>query len=113
MIAAAVIYPATLPFTDSSGNYLLNPLYGKAANPLSFLDINDNTTSSRFLTNGYVEWKIIEGLVAKANFSFDQSSSERSSYMPKTFLYGSTVNGQASITQRHTNSKSLEIILKL
>jgi len=111
MIAAAIIYPPTLPFRDSSGNYLLNPLYAKAANPLSFLEINDNTTASRLLTNGYIEWKVIEGLLAKASFSYDQSSSERSSYMPKTFLYGSSVNGQASITQRHTNSKSLEYTL--
>ncbi|WP_312356904.1 hypothetical protein [Empedobacter sp.] len=45
MIGAAFYYPATLPFKDEDENWIINPDYKNMPNPLSFLDVNDNTKS--------------------------------------------------------------------
>lgn len=111
MILSAFYYPANLPLTDASGNYIINPDYQNSPNPASFLDVTDYTKSARLLTSGFAEWTIINGLSARANFSYDQSTAKRYSYLPKTFLYGARAGGQATITERNSTSKLMEYVL--
>ncbi|WP_282628710.1 SusC/RagA family TonB-linked outer membrane protein [Empedobacter sedimenti] len=99
MIGAAFYHPANLPFKDENGNWIINPDYKNTPNPLSFLDVKDNTKSSRIMTSGYAEWKIISGLTAKALFSYTQDSRKRSYYQPKSFLFGARSEGSAGISQ--------------
>ena len=99
MIGAAFYHPANLPFKDADGNWIINPDYQNTPNPLSFLDVKDNTKSSRLMTSGYAEWKIISGLTAKALFSYTQDSRKRSYYYPKSFLFGAKKGGDAGISQ--------------
>lgn len=111
MILSAFYYPATMPFQDSAGNYPVNPDYQNAPNPLSFLEITDYTLNSRVLASGFADWKIIPALTARVNMSWDQSSSTRYSYLPKSFLYGARAGGQASINEDKARSKLIEYTL--
>lgn len=111
IIKSAFYYPGNLPFTDENGNYLLNPDYVNSPNPISFLTVTDKTNSKRLLTSGFAEWTITPGLIAKANLSYDQSSSKRSTYFPKTFLKGLTAGGDASIVENSNTSALMEYTL--
>lgn len=111
MVLSAFYYPPTMPFKDSAGNYPVNPDYQNSPNPLSFLEITDYTKNNRTLTSGYAEWNIIEGLTAKASYSYDQSSSKRYAYLPKSFLYGARAGGQASIDETNATSNLQEYTL--
>lgn len=111
IINAAFYFPPYLPFKDDKGEYVINPDYQAAPNPLSFLEVTDKTRSRRLLTNAYLEWKIIPGLTAKANFGYDQSNAKRDTYLPKTFLTGRKVGGQASIDYKEMDTKTLEYTL--
>lgn len=111
MLNAAFYYPATMPFRDAVGNYPINPDYQNTPNPLSFLEITDYTKDNRLLTSGFLEWNIIEGLTARGSVSFDQSTSKRNTYLPKSFLYGARAEGQASITERNSASQMREYTL--
>ncbi|MGJ1451165.1 SusC/RagA family TonB-linked outer membrane protein [Sphingobacterium spiritivorum] len=111
IVTAAIYWSPDVPLRDDKGGYPISPYYAVIPNPLSYETVTDLTKSHRVLTNAYGEWKIIEGLKAKASFSYDQSNAKRSNYFPRTFLYGSQSNGAASISQSESQSKLLEYTL--
>jgi TonB-linked SusC/RagA family outer membrane protein len=111
MIGAAFYYPATMPFQDENGNYPINPDYQNTPNPLSFLTITDLSKNTRYLTSGFAEWKIIDGLTARGSLSFDKSSANRSFYFPRTFLYGARAEGMAGIYKTDASSTLAEYTL--
>ncbi|WP_343559045.1 TonB-dependent receptor [Sphingobacterium sp.] len=111
MIGAAFYYPPTMPFQDEKGNYPINPDYQNTPNPLSFLTITDLTNTNRWLTSAYAEWKVFDGLTAKASFSYDKSTAKRSLYYPRTFLYGARAEGQAGVFETNASSKLREYTL--
>jgi len=111
ILTAAIYYPATLPLQNPDGSYPLNPLWSNTPNPLSFATVTDKTNSQRVLTSGYAEWKIIDGLTARGNLSYDQSTNKRSSFYPTTFSYGKQANGLASINENASNTELMEYTL--
>ncbi|MGC4235716.1 MAG: TonB-dependent receptor [Niabella sp.] len=111
IVTAAIYWAPIQPLQLEDGSYPLSPYYPAIPNPLSYATVTDETRANRMLTSAYGEWTIIEGLKAKANFSYDQSSSKRSSYFPRTFLYGFNSNGSASITESDARSKLYEYTL--
>ncbi|WP_407494315.1 SusC/RagA family TonB-linked outer membrane protein [Elizabethkingia anophelis] len=111
MIGSAVYHPPTLPLKDVNNNYTINPDYQNTPNPLSFLEITDYSQSNRLFTSGYTEWTIIPGLLAKGTITYDQSSSKRYTYLPRTFLYGARSEGQASISENNSNTLSIDYTL--
>ncbi len=111
MIKAAFYQPPNIPLIDENGNYPINPDYVNTPNPLSYREITDKTYNKRLLTSAYAEWTIISGLTAKANFSYDQSSSKRSVYFPKSFLKGYTTGGDASVQDNSNTSELAEFTL--
>lgn len=111
MIGAAFYHPPTIPFQDAQGNYPINPDYQNTPNPLSFLTITDDTKASRLLTSGFAEWTIIPGLTARGSLSYDQSTAKRSTYFPRTFLYGARAEGQGGILENNATSKLSEYTL--
>ncbi|QQS95466.1 TonB-dependent receptor [Sphingobacterium spiritivorum] len=111
IVTAAIYWSPDVPLRDDKGGYPISPYYAVIPNPLSYETVTDLTKTNRVLTSAYGEWKIIEGLKAKANFSYDQSNAKRSNYFPRTFLYGSQSSGAASIAQSESQSKLLEYTL--
>jgi TonB-linked SusC/RagA family outer membrane protein len=111
IVTAAIYWAPSVALRSPDGGYPLSPYYPTIPNPLSYATVTDKTKANRFLTSAYAEWSILENLKAKGNFSYDQSNSKRSSYFPKTFLYGAQANGAASIAQSDTQSKLFEYTL--
>lgn len=111
IILSAFYHPPTVPLIAADGSYPLNPDYTNSPNPLSFFETTDKTVQNRILTSAFAELEIIENLKARANFSYDQSNSKRSTYLPKSFLYGDRTGGQANISENTSNISLLEYTL--
>ena len=83
---------------NADGTFTSNSSYGSTvANPIATLsqEINE-TKTSRFLLNGFAEYKILEGLTAKVLLGTDIVNNKQNQYLPAT-LYESSPGGQASI----------------
>lgn len=86
-----------VPVRDANGEFTVNSSYGAAvANPIATMtqQINE-TTTTRFLFNGFGEYKIIEGLTAKVSLGTDIIENKQNKYIPST-LYESPAGGSAS-----------------
>ncbi|GAO42699.1 putative TonB-dependent receptor [Flavihumibacter petaseus NBRC 106054] len=108
IVTAAIYWAPNIPLQNPDGSYPLSPYYPNIPNPISYGTVTDKTASNRSLASAYGEWKIITGLKARAKFSYDHSSSKRSTYFPRTFYYGQQANGAASIAESEAKSKLLE-----
>lgn len=90
---------------NADGSFTSNSSYGTTvANPIATLseEINE-TKTSRFLLNGFGEYKIIEGLTAKVLLGTDIINNKQNQYLPST-LYESSTGGQASIGSLSTTN---------
>ncbi|MEI6554495.1 MAG: TonB-dependent receptor [Paludibacter sp.] len=104
IIQSALQYsPNTQAIRDDNGEYLLNPSQALIPNPLSFLDITDNTNEKRWLTNAFFNIHLNKYASLKLSAGMDDDKALRSLYLPKTFMYGKGQNGVASIVD---NSKT-------
>jgi len=98
IIQSALQYsPNIKPVKDENGEYLLNPSQALIPNPLSFLDINDNTTEKRWLSNAFANIHFDKYSTLKFSAGMDDQRAIRKTYLPKTFMYGKGQNGVASI----------------
>ena len=111
IIMAALYWPANLVLQNPDGTYPANTDYTAIPNPLSYLTVTDKTAFKRLLGNAWGEWEIVSGLKAKANYSYDQSTSKRSIYYPTTFLFGARTGGNAAIGETNATSKLIEYTL--
>jgi len=111
IVTSAIYWAPVVPLQAEDGSYPLNPFYPNIPNPLSYTTNTDLTNAKRVLTSAYGEWTIIDGLKAKASFSYDQSYQKRSSYFSTDFLYGSQVGGAANISQADHQTKLYEYII--
>ncbi|MFZ4456944.1 MAG: SusC/RagA family TonB-linked outer membrane protein [Bacteroidales bacterium] len=87
-----------VPVRDANGVFTSNSSYGSTvANPIATLtETTNETNTSRFLLNGFGEYKIIDGLTAKVLIGTDIINNKQNRYLPST-LYESTTGGQAAI----------------
>ncbi|HET7733985.1 MAG TPA: TonB-dependent receptor [Paludibacter sp.] len=83
---------------DANGKYTSNSSFGATvANPIATLtEAINETNTTRFLVNGFGEYKIIEGLTAKVSLGTDIINNKQNKYTPST-LYESSPGGNASI----------------
>ncbi|OAV72124.1 Enterobactin outer-membrane receptor [Bacteroidales bacterium Barb4] len=108
MVAAAQFSPI-LAVKDGEGNYNLNTQAAFLPNPVSLLDITDNTTRERVLATAYLEIEPIKDLKLKGNFGIDRNYQKRGVYMPKTTLYGQKEGGRADINQSDKSDYLMEL----
>ncbi|MDY3266552.1 MAG: TonB-dependent receptor [Phocaeicola sp.] len=109
ILSSAAMFNPSLPIYDEDGNYKINPDFTQLPNPVSLLEITDNTIKDRILASGYIEIKPIKDLTLKANFGIDRQYEKRKVYLPKTTMYGAAVNGQASIQQSDRNDYLMDL----
>lgn len=98
IIQSALQYsPNIQPVKDENGEYILNPSQALIPNPLSFLEITDNTTDKRWLSNAFINMHLSKYVVLKLTAGMDDQRARRKVYLPKTFMYGKGQNGVATI----------------
>lgn len=111
IIASAYQFPSFLPVKDDNGNFVLNLDRPNIPNPVSLLDIDDQTTSNRILSNTKLTAKIVDGLEAIVSIGVDSKNAKRVTYLPKTTLYGNLANGRASQSEERNSSVLFESVL--
>ena len=111
IIRSAIQQGPNILAIDEFGNYPINPDNALEPNPYSLLTISDEGVIDRSLTNFYAEIKPITGLTARFQAGFDQGNSKRSTYLPRTTLYGALENGKATINSQEKNDDLFDFTL--
>ncbi|MDR2449238.1 MAG: SusC/RagA family TonB-linked outer membrane protein, partial [Prevotellaceae bacterium] len=97
ILRAAAQFNPTLPIRDADGVYTIDPARATSPNPVSLLEIIDNTVKDRVIGSAYLTVKPITGLELKLQLGGDRMIQKRSNYLPTTTREGMQYNGQGSI----------------
>lgn len=96
LIYSAMTFIPTVPVYDEEGKYSVNPVRDIYPNPVSLLDITDQTVSRNLFVSGYLEFRPIKDLLLKATVGFDMKDQQADQYIPTTTKKGYSMDGQAS-----------------
>lgn len=96
LIYSAMTFIPTVPVYDEEGKFSVNPIRDIYPNPVSLLDITDQTVSRNLFVSGYLEFRPIKDLLLKATAGFDMKDQQADQYIPTTTKKGYSVDGQAS-----------------
>ncbi|BDD10698.1 SusC/RagA family TonB-linked outer membrane protein [Fulvitalea axinellae] len=99
MISSAFQFPTFIAPKDAEGNYNLNPERPTIPNPVSFMEVTDNTNTYKLLTSADIQYQVTDWLGLKAKYGIDYNMGKRKRYLPKSFLYGANQKGFGSISQ--------------
>lgn len=106
IIQAALGYPANVPVRDANGNYTR---YGVIANPVSLLDVQDNTSYHSLNANLSADLKIIPGVLAgHLLFGDNYEAANRTFFVPSTVFYFSQNLSRASLNYNNRENQTLE-----
>ncbi|MEM9894905.1 MAG: SusC/RagA family TonB-linked outer membrane protein, partial [Bacteroidota bacterium] len=83
-----------VPVRDEDGNLSEHPTRPLIPNPVSLLDVRDQTKTNRLLASAYMEYDLTKGLKAKINLGRDQSFSRREAVIPLTVVSVIEQNGE-------------------
>ena len=98
-LRSSISFTPLVPIRDEAGNFSISPIPSAAstlANPVSLLDIDDETVTERLFANAFIDVKIIEGLHARAKVGIDKRSAIRNFFSPTTNIFGAQDNGKAT-----------------
>lgn len=107
VIEAANAFNPTIPVFDESGDYSLMKNYAAYPNPVSLLDITNNTIQDRLFVQSYIEVDLSKDLKFRSQLGFDKQEGVTKLYVPKTTIYGASYNGMATINQANKFDKLL------
>lgn len=93
---SAMTFIPTVPIYDENGNYSDNPIRNIYPNPVSLLDITDQTKTRDLYISGYLEYKPIKDFTLRATAGVDMKDTQADQYIPTTTKKGYSLNGQAS-----------------
>lgn len=97
LIYSAMTFNPTVPVYNLDGSYSDNPdrpnIY---PNPVSLLDVTDNTRTRDLFASAYVEYRPLDGLSVKATYGTNIRETQVDQYIPTSTLKGSSLGGQAS-----------------
>jgi len=96
LIYSAMTFNPTVPVYDENGNYSSNPDRDVYPNPVSLLDVTDQTVSKDLFVSGYLEYKPIKELTIRATAGVDIKDVQADQYIPTTTKYGYSKDGEAS-----------------
>ena len=103
---SAMTFIPTVSVYDENGDFSDNPIRNIYPNPVSLLEITDETTSNDLALSGYIEYKPIDVLSIRATAGTDMKDTQADQYIPTTTKKGNSLGGQAS----KQNGKALSLI---
>lgn len=109
LVNAAIMDPS-IPVFDKAGNYSINPLLPNVPNPVSMLTITDKGVSDRFVGSADIISTPLAGLSLRLSLSMDKSNRTRSTYHPRTYLFGARSEGMGSINSISDEFKRAEFV---
>ncbi len=105
-LQAALSYPASVPIYNSDGNY---SIFGITGNPVSLLEIQDNTANRGLLANISAEYDIIpDALTAKVSYGNNSEYSVRNFFIPSTVFWFQLNRSRASIAEDRRQNQTME-----
>ncbi|MEH0153372.1 SusC/RagA family TonB-linked outer membrane protein [Limibacter armeniacum] len=108
-VQAALAYPATVSVRDEAGNY---SKFGVIGNPVSLLDITDETKATSLLSNISLEYDIIKDkLTGKVLYGNNYEISEREFFIPSTTFYAQLNTARGALSQQKRENHTIEGIL--
>lgn len=111
VIRAAQQFNPTLPVKDEEGNYTLDPMQAYSPNPVSLLDIDDESCIERIMLLGYLNLKPVKDLSLRIQAGVDRNQGKRDTYMPTTVLFGAREGGYATKSVSNKTDYNLNLIL--
>lgn len=108
LVSAAQFNPL-LSVKDANGDYVLNTMAAFLPNPVSLLEITDQTRKERMLATVFVEIEPIKDLRIRGNVGIDRNYQKRQTYLPRTTLYGQKEGGKADIAQADNSDYLAEL----
>jgi TonB-linked SusC/RagA family outer membrane protein len=99
VLTSAGMFDPSIPVYDKNGKFSEFTDQAQLPNPVSLLDVKDNTIKDRLLMSGYAQVEPTKGLILKATLGFDRRSAKRKQYVPKTTKYGASQGGLAQQSQ--------------
>lgn len=97
ILVSAIRFNPTIPVRNENGEYAMDPSRSNFPNPVSLLNITDETVKDRLMGSAFVVLKPIEGLELKGTLGADRRMQKRHNYIPKTTLHGAEKNGKANV----------------
>ena len=105
-LQAALAYPSSVPIYDANGKY---SIYGLTGNPVSLLDIRDNTANRGLLANVAAEYDIIpDALTAKVSYGNNSEYAVRNFFIPSTVFWFQLNRARASIAEDRRQNQTIE-----
>ncbi|WP_257670201.1 SusC/RagA family TonB-linked outer membrane protein [Parapedobacter tibetensis] len=105
-LQAAIAYPRYIPVYDETGNYSLFQVTG---NPVSLLDIKDNTLFNSLNASLSADFNIVgEKLKARVLYGNVYESSERDFFVPSTTFYFQLYRSRGSLNQATRQLQTME-----
>ncbi|WP_227021056.1 SusC/RagA family TonB-linked outer membrane protein [Arenibacter algicola] len=111
-IVAAIEVSPIVPVRDENGDFAIDPNRSFSPNPVSLLEIDDETTGDRIMAMANLQYSPIEELQFKINVGTDIYSALRTTYLPKSTLYGSQFNGKATQALNQKNDFLLDATVR-
>lgn len=108
-LQAALAYPANVPVRDNTGKYTLFAVTG---NPVSLLEIVDQTQNSSLMTNVSADFKIIPNkLTGRLQYGNNFETSSRDFYVPSTTFYFQQFRTRGSQNEAKRQNETMEATL--
>lgn len=111
LIYSAMTFNPTVPVYDENGDYSDNPIRSNIyPNPVSLLDIYDQTLSRDLFLSGYIEVKPVKQLTLRATGGIDMKTTEADQYIPTTTMKGRNLNGQGSKQNSNAQQQLINVV---
>ena len=108
LIYSAMTYIPTVPVRDENGDYSDNNIRPNIyPNPVSLLDITDETMSRDLFVSAYLEYKPWQDLTIRATAGVDMKDNQHDQYIPTTTMKGYNMNGQGS---KQSNKAQMNLV---
>lgn len=110
LIYSAMTFLPTVPVRQEDGSFSDNPYRNIYPNPVSLLDIDDETTNKDLSLSGYIQYNPIKQIMVKVTGGVDMKDSQHDQYIPTTVKEGYNRDGIASKNNAKSQMNLINVI---
>ena len=111
ILLSALQFDPTLPVRDANGNFQINTRQSNFPNPVSYLDITNETKVERFINTAHLKYDISPDLFVKSQVGFDRTQSRSYGYLPTSTIAGKSYNGRADRSEDMNSNYQFQFLL--
>ena len=110
ILLSALQFDPTLPVFDENGDYQSNVRQSNFPNPVSFLEISNETTVERIFNTAHLKYNILPELYVKGQVGFDRTQSRSYGYLPTSTISGKSYNGRADRAENMNTNYQAQLL---